>query len=81
MYQVCSTRTKKSGQINPNQNLKKQSIHYMSNQYDIVNPEGRRRLIKDFLFFDCRNQENYEINYKRDNFFGYIYMKNVHIKK
>ena len=75
MYQVGSNRTKKSGQINPNQNLKKQSIRYMSNQYDIVNPEGRRRLIKDFLFFDCRNQENYEINYEGDNFFGYIYEK------
>jgi len=32
-------------------------------------------LIKDFLFFDCRNQENYEINYEGDNFFEYIYEK------
>ena len=82
IYQVCSTRTKKSGQNNPNQNLKKQNIRYMSNQYDISDPEGRRRLIKDFLFFDCRNQKDYEINYEGDNFFGYIYekcsYKNIH---
>ena len=77
-FHVSSSKSRKSVKF-PNQNLKKQNIKFSSIQYDTFTTEGRKRLIRDFLFYDRKKNDNCEIIYARDPYFGFIYDECVHV--
>ena len=76
-FHVSSSKSRKSVKF-PNQNLKKQNIKFSSIQYDIFTTEGRKRLIRDFLFYDRKKNDNCEIIYARDPYFEFIYDECLH---